>query len=80
MSTSYLLFQLQSLYDLPLPPLFFQEEDFLSGIAILFLSSFYFQGESLDDCRGFSVNLHGSVPAGVGNPIKGFEISLDPLL
>jgi len=79
-STSDLLFHLQSFDDLPLPPLFLQEEDFLSGIAILFLSFFYFQGESLDDRRGFSVDLHGSVPARVGNPIEGFEISLDPLL
>jgi hypothetical protein len=77
---SNLFFQLQSLDDLPLPPLLFQEEDFLAGVAILFLSFFYFQGESLGDGRAFSVDLYGPVPTGVGNPIKGLEISPDPLL
>jgi hypothetical protein len=77
---SNLLFQLQALDDLPLPPLLFQEEDFLAGIVILLLSFFYFQGEPLGDGRAFSVDLYGPVPTGVGNPIKGFEISADPLL
>jgi hypothetical protein len=32
-----------------------------------------------DDC-GFSVDLDRSVPTGVGNPIEGFKIPLDPFL
>jgi hypothetical protein len=49
-------------------------------MVILFLSFFHFQVKLLDDRRGFSIDLDGSVPAGIGNPIEGFEISLDPLL
>jgi hypothetical protein len=33
----------------------------------------------LDDCCGFSIDLDGSVPAGIGNPIESFKISIDPL-
>jgi len=66
-------------YNSPLLLLFFEEEGLFSGVVLLFLSFSHFQVKLLDDGRSFSVDLNRSVPAGIGNPVEGFEISFDPL-
>jgi hypothetical protein len=78
--TCHLPSESESLNNSPFFPLFLEKEDLFSGIVILFLSFFHFQVKLLGDRRGFSIELDGSIPVGIGDPIEGFEISLDPLL
>ncbi len=74
------LAELQSLDDSPFFSLFFEEKNLSSRKVILLPSLFHLQVELLDDGGGFSVDLDGSVPARIGNPVETPEISPDPLL
>jgi hypothetical protein len=75
-----LIFQLQSLDNLPILSLFLQKETLFTGILIFLLPFLHYQGKLLNNYCCFPIDLDGSVSTGVANSIKGFEIPLDPPL